>query len=128
MGIAAMHDARAYGGHERRRNQILNTENREYHCRDGWCVAVRDRQSRMFIRNHSAIGKKLTGAMRLGREGIEVVSLPDSLVVGEKLCFSSCDGDLEHDAHDARSSTSATARRPLRGQEPGWSPISCRIS
>lgn len=98
MGIAAMHDARAYGGTERRRNQILVTENREYHCRDGWCVAVRDRRSRMFIRNHSAIGEKLTGAMRLGLEGsVQDVSPPDSLVAGEKLCFSAGDGDLEHD-------------------------------
>ncbi len=98
MGIAAMHDARAYVGPERRRNQILLTVNREYHCRDGWCVAVRDRQSRMFVRNHSAIGKKLTGAMRLGLEGsVQEVSPPDSLVAGEKLCFSACDGDLEHD-------------------------------
>jgi hypothetical protein len=98
MGIAAMHDARAYAGAERRRNQVLVTENREYHCRDGWCVAVRDRQSRMFIRNHSAIGRRLTGAMRLSPEGaVQEVSLPESLVAGEKLCFSSCDGDLEHD-------------------------------
>ena len=97
MGIAAMHDARAYGGTERRLNQVLVTENREYHCRAGWCVAVRDRKSRMFIRNHSAIGLKLTGAMRLGLEGVEEVSPPESLVAGEKLCFSSCDGDLEHD-------------------------------
>lgn len=98
MGIAAMHDARAYGGAERRRNQVLVTVNREYHCRDGFCVAVRDRQSRMFIRNHSAIGKKLTGAMRLGLEGsVQDVSPPESLVAGEKLCFSACDGDLAHD-------------------------------
>ena len=97
MGIAAMRDARAYGGAERRRNQILVTRNREYHCRDGLCVAVRDRRSCMFIRNHSAIGKRVTAGMKQGRDGIEEVSPPESLVPGEQLCFSSCDGDLEND-------------------------------
>ena len=98
MAIPAMRDARAFGGPERRRNHVLVTRNREYHCRDGRCVAVRDRRTRLFILSHSAIGKRLTGAMRFSREGgIQEVSPPEALVPGEQLCFSSGDGHLEND-------------------------------
>jgi len=88
----------AYAGPERRRNRVLVTSNSEYHCRDGSCVAVRDRRTRKFLRGHKAIGKQMTGGMRIERDrGFTGVSPPEALLEGEQLCFSSCDGDLVHD-------------------------------
>jgi|HubBroStandDraft_2_1064218.scaffolds.fasta_scaffold429021_2 hypothetical protein len=88
----------AYAGPERRRNRVLVTSNSEYHCRDGCCVAVRDRQTGEFLRGHKAVGKRMTGGMynQPGR-GFAGVSAPEALLEGEQLCFSSCDGDLVHD-------------------------------
>ena len=90
--------AQAYAGPERRKNRVLVTSNSEYHCRDGSCVAVRDRRTGELLRGHPAIGKQMTGGMRIEPDGgIAGVSRPEALLEGEKLCFSSCDGDLDHD-------------------------------
>jgi hypothetical protein len=58
--------SRAYAGPERRRRCVYATKNSEYHCRDGVCIAVRDRQSRKFLRLHAAIGRR---AFALGGAG-----------------------------------------------------------
>jgi hypothetical protein len=98
MGSLTEHNARAYVRPERRRNQVLVTHNSEYHCRDGACVGVRDRRTREFVLDHRALGKRMAGGMRFSREGgIEAATPPESIFVGEQICFSSCDGDLEHD-------------------------------
>jgi hypothetical protein len=98
MGSLTEHNARAYVGPERRRNQVLVTRNSEYHCRDGACVGVRDRRTRDFVPDHPALGKRMAGGMRFSRDGgIEEATPPESIFAGEQLCFSSCDGDLEHD-------------------------------
>jgi hypothetical protein len=90
--------AQAYAGPERRRNRVLVTSNSEYHCRDGSCVAVRDRRTGKFLPGHKAIGKQMTGGMRIEPDrGFTGVSPPEALLEGEQLCFSSCDGDLVHD-------------------------------
>ena len=92
------HDPRGYAGPERRRNRVLVTCNSEYHCRDGSCVAVRDRRTGQFVADHQAIGKRMTGGMRITPDGgIAGVSRPEALLEGEQLCFSSCNGDLDHD-------------------------------
>jgi hypothetical protein len=40
----------------------------------------------------------MAGGMRFSSEGgIEEATPPESIFAGEQLCFSSCDGDLEHD-------------------------------
>ena len=50
------------------------------------------------MRGHHAIGKRMTGGMRIEPDGgIAGVSRPEALLEGEQLCFSSCDGDLAHD-------------------------------
>ena len=91
------HDARAYLGPERRRNRVLVTRNSEYHCRDGTCVRVRDRGTGEFVREHPALGKRMTGGMLFSSQlGVQVTA-PESIFAGERLCFSSCDGDLKHD-------------------------------
>jgi hypothetical protein len=97
MGSLTEHDARAYLGPERRRNQVLITKNSEYHCRDGACVCVRDRRTRDFVLDHPALGKRMTGGICLSSEGGIEATSPESIFAGERLCFSSCDGDLEHD-------------------------------
>ena len=74
------------------------TRNSEYHCRDGTCLAVRDRNTGHFVADHPAIGKRVTGGMLFApKGGITEVSPPGELLKGERLCFSSCDGHLEHD-------------------------------
>ena len=84
------HNARAYVGPERRRNQVLVTYNSEYHCRDGACVGVRDRRTQDFVLNHPALGKRMAGGMRFSSEGgIEEATAPESIFAGEQLCFSS---------------------------------------
>jgi hypothetical protein len=97
MGSLTEHDARAYVGPERRRNRVLVTKNSEYHCRDGVCVGVRDRRTRDFVPEHPALGKRMTGGMRFSSEGGFEATSPESIFAGERLFFSSCDGDLERD-------------------------------
>jgi hypothetical protein len=112
MVSSTSRNAQAYAGPERRRNRVLVTSNSEYHCRDGSCVAVRDRKTGKFLRGHHAIGKRMTGGMRIDPGGgIAEVSRPEALVEGEQLCFSSCDGDL---AHDLITSPLRAIERPSR--------------
>jgi hypothetical protein len=83
---------------ERRHHQVFVTHNSEYHCRDGVCVAVRDRHSGAFLPTHGAIGKRIAGSFEVTEEGgIGAVEPPGSERPGHKLCLSSHDGDLEHD-------------------------------
>ena len=96
MGSLTEHNARAYVGPERRRNQVLVTYNSEYHCRDGACVGVRDCRTRDFVLDHPALGKRMAGGMHFPG-GTEPATSPESIFAGEQICFSSCDGDLEHD-------------------------------
>jgi hypothetical protein len=97
MSNLTEHNTRAYPGPERRRNRVLITQNSEYLCRDGLCVGVRDRLTRHFALDHPALGKRMTGGMRFSSRGIEEATSPESVFAGERLCFSSCDGHLEHD-------------------------------
>jgi hypothetical protein len=69
----------------------------EYYCCDGACVGVRDRLTGDFVPDHPALGKRMTGGMRFLSKGIEEATSPESIFAGERLCFSSCDGHLEHD-------------------------------
>jgi hypothetical protein len=98
MGNLATHDGRGHAGPERRKNRLFVTRNSEYYCRDGSCVAVRDRRTGRFSPTHPAIGKRLAGALRLSPEGGMAGAFPpDALEPGEHLCFSSCDGHLDRD-------------------------------
>jgi len=49
---------------DRRRHRIYVTRNTEYHVRDGFCVAVRDRRSGEFLRGHMARGRRVQGGLR----------------------------------------------------------------
>jgi hypothetical protein len=72
---------------ERRRNQMFVTRNTEYHLRDSRCVAVRDRRSDTWLEGHLAIGRELSGGVRVLKNGV-AVPIPDAPQVGEALYFS----------------------------------------
>lgn len=74
-------------GRERRRNQMFVTRNTEYHLRDGRCVAVRDRRSDTWLEGHLAVGRVLSGGVRVLKNG-EAIPVTDSPQVGEALYFS----------------------------------------
>lgn len=83
---------RGYRGPERRHHRMFVTRNSEYHCRDGVCVAVRDRHTGEFFPSHSAIGRRMSAGLRFGGNGgVASVSAPDAPRVGDQLCFSSDD-------------------------------------
>ena len=112
MGIPALRGAGAYAGPERRVHTVLVTRNTEYHCRSGRCIAVRDRTTGEFSRDHNAVGLRMTGGVRYnGRGGVDQVSAPEELLVGEKLCFESHDG--EHD-YEVVTSPLVGIERPPR--------------
>ncbi len=58
-----------YRGPERRAHRMFVTQNTEYHLRQGVCVAVRDRRTDSWLDGHLAVGRALTGAVRLGPDG-----------------------------------------------------------
>lgn len=97
-----------YSGPERRTNRVFVTRNHEYHCHAGVCVAVRDTQSGEFIPNHTAIGKKLSAAVVLGKNGIESISMPEDAQRGQRLHFAA---HIE-DRHDLLTSPLQSIERP----------------
>ena len=86
--LPAMHGMPPYRGVERRRHTVLVTDNSEYHCRDGWCVAVRDRTSGRFVAEHHAIGLHVTYGVRYGDYGLQRVTTPEDLFPGDRICLS----------------------------------------
>ncbi|HEY8039602.1 MAG TPA: hypothetical protein VIF15_07400 [Polyangiaceae bacterium] len=102
-------DQGAYRGPERRRHTVFVTHNSEYHCRDGVCVAVRNRTTGQFALEHDAIGRRLTGSLRLTPNGVAAASPPDRPGMGEQLCFSSGHAG---DFHDLITSSLQHIERP----------------
>lgn len=85
--FSPVHEAAAQSG-ERRRNQMFVTRNTEYHLRDGVCIAVRDRRTDCWLDGHLALGRSLSGGVRVLSNG-SAVSVPSAPQVGEALYFSS---------------------------------------
>jgi len=112
MGIPAMRGARAYAGIERRRHTVLVTCNSEYHCRDGRCLAVRDRHTGQSWPWHKAIGLVVTGGIRCDCEGrVEHGSPPGDLRAGERIRFAS---GREGDEEEVVTSSLVAIQRPVR--------------
>lgn len=78
---------------ERRRHRVYVTRNTEYHFRDGFCVAVRDRRTGDFIQGHLALRRRIQGALRFHPNGAIVPNAGEP-VKGEALCFSEGERDL----------------------------------
>lgn len=74
-------------GRDRRRNKMFVTRNTEYHLRDGVCVAVRDRRTDSWLESHLALGRELSGGVRVLKNG-EAIPVTETPQVGEALYFS----------------------------------------
>jgi hypothetical protein len=82
-----------YRGPERRRHRVYVTRNTEYHFRDGFCVAVRDRRTGEFLHGHLALHRRVHGGIRFC-EGGGIAANPDEPRPGESLYFASEGRDL----------------------------------
>ena len=78
---------------ERRRHRVYVTRNTEYHFRDGFCVAVRDRRSGDFLQGHLAVQRRLHGGLRFFSNGAIVPNSGEPLP-GEALYFAAEGRDL----------------------------------
>jgi hypothetical protein len=83
----------SFAGAERRRHRIYVTKNTEYHFRDGFCVAVRDRRSGDFLRGHLALRRRIHGGLRFYLNGA-IVPNPGEPEPGEALYFATDGRDL----------------------------------
>jgi len=88
-----MDQSHDYSGPERRRHRVFVTRNTEYHFRDDLCVAVRDRRTGNWLPGHLALRRKLTGGLRVNRNG---TALPtwEQPRVGESLYFGEDEREL----------------------------------
>jgi hypothetical protein len=101
MGQAssAAEDRGTYGGPERRRHRVYVTKNTEYHFRDGFCVAVRDRRTGDFLHGHLALRRRVHGGLKFFLNGAIVPNAGEP-APGEALYFGTvgaepnCDRDL----------------------------------
>ena len=104
-------DKPEYSGPERRKRRVYVTQNHEYHCKDGVCMAVRDTRTGDFVVEHVALGKTVTGAFLLrGGRGIGAIFLPEDVAPGQRVYFSI-------DAHDpsaVMTSSLKSVERPPR--------------
>ena len=103
-------DTISYSGPERRRRRVYVTQNREYHCKDGVCLAVRDRDTGAFIKAHRAIGKTASAAVTLANGGIASIAMPDEARPGERMHFVSG----PEDPKDVLTSPLRSVERPPR--------------
>jgi hypothetical protein len=109
--MALATNPRSYRGPERRHNRVFVTLNSVYHCRDRLCVAVENRHTGEFVRDHPAIGRTLMGGLRFDLERIQVTPPAETPHEGEQLCFASGRRD---DLHDVVTSTLVRIERPPR--------------
>jgi hypothetical protein len=82
-----------YSGPERRRHRVYVTKNTEYHFRDGFCVAVRDRRSGDFLHGHLALRRRVHGGLKFFLNGA-IQPNPGEPNPGEALYFATDGRDL----------------------------------
>lgn len=80
-------------GPDRRRHRMYVTKNTEYHFRDGFCVAVRDRRTGNFVPGHLALRRRISGGLRFSRNGA-IVPNPGDPSLGEAIYFTYDGRDL----------------------------------
>lgn len=76
-----------YVGPERRLHRVLVTKNTEYHLRGDLCVAVKDRNSAVWLEGHLAVGHELKGGVRVSAQGSAGPG-GDQPALGDALYFS----------------------------------------
>jgi hypothetical protein len=82
-----------YEGPERRRHRVYVTRNTEYHFRDGFCVAVRDRRTGEFLQGHLALRHRIAGGLKFFHNG-GIGPNPGEPRPGESIYFASEGRDL----------------------------------
>ena len=82
-----------YEGPDRRRHRVYVTKNTEYHFRDGFCVAVRDRRTGDYLHGHLALRRRIHGGLKFYLNGAIVPNAGEPRV-GEALYFASGGRDL----------------------------------
>jgi hypothetical protein len=95
-----------FGGQERRRHRVYVTRNTEYHFRDGFCVAVRDRRTGDFLQSHLALRRRVHGGLRFYMNGGIQPNIGEPQP-GEALYF-------ESGGHDLVTSPLISVERPTR--------------
>jgi len=90
---AATNGRATFSGPERRRHRVYVTRNTEYHFRDGFCVAVRDRRTGDFLMSHLALRRRVHGGIRFYANGAIVPNAGEPQP-GEALYFESGGRDL----------------------------------
>lgn len=93
MGQAAIKVTDSTRSPERRRHRVYVTRNTEYHFRDGFCVAVRDRRSGDFLQGHLAVRRRLHGGLKFFGNGAIIPNDGDPQP-GEALYFAADGRDL----------------------------------
>ena len=83
----------AYAGPERRIHKVFVTRNTEYYVREKRCVAVRDRSTGTWVRDHFAVDRAIMGAIRYLDSG-ELFAAPGLPQVGESMYFEELGRDL----------------------------------
>jgi hypothetical protein len=96
----------AYEGPERRIHKVFVTRNTEYYVREARCVAVRDRSSGIWVRDHFAVDRAVMGAIRYLDSG-ELCAGPGLPQVGESMYF-------EEPGRDLVTSAVVSVERPAR--------------
>lgn len=69
------------------------TRNTEYFMVDDLCVAVRDRRTEQWLEGHLAVGRRLSGGVKVLRNG-EAIPMEEPPEVGEALYFAQGGRDL----------------------------------
>jgi hypothetical protein len=85
---AAQEAPASYKGPDRRRHRVYVTRNTEYHFRDGFCVAVRDRRTGEFLHGHLALHRRVEGGLKFFEQGGIAPNLGDPRP-GESIYFGS---------------------------------------
>lgn len=82
------------------------TRNTEYYLRDGLCVAVKDRRTDCWLEGHLAVGRSLSGGVRILPNGtaLPVDSAPQ---IGEALYFAA-------DGRELITSVLCSVERPAK--------------
>ena len=93
-----------YGGPERRRHRVYLTRNTEYHFRDGFCVAVRDRRTGDFMHGHLALQRRVQGGIKFFPNG-GIAPNAGEPRPGESLYFA-------HEGRDMVTSALESVERP----------------
>ncbi len=90
---ASVSSENTFKGPERRRHRVYVTRNTEYHFRDGFCVAVRDRRTGEFLHGHLALRRRIHGGLRFYLNGA-ILPNPGEPRLGEALYFATGGRDL----------------------------------